>query len=113
MNAARAAITIKTGRGSHWRGARVLCQDGGGPLACGRTGPTMGIAAAETLALALGLYAGAGVVFAFLFVLWGAARIDPAAKAMPIQARALDFWGAAGLWPLLLIRVLAGRAPPP
>ena len=72
----------------------------------------MSIAAAETLVLILGIYALIGVVFAIFFVTLGAGRIDPNAKSMPLQTRVMIFPGAAGLWPLLVLKVLTQREPP-
>lgn len=69
-------------------------------------------AAAELLVTALGLYALAGALFALFFVTLGAKRIDPDAAGMPLRARLVVFPGAAGLWPLLLVKVLMGRGLP-
>lgn len=68
---------------------------------------------AETIVLILALYAGVGVVFGLLFVTLFAGRIDPTAKGMPIQARVMVFFGAAGLWPLMLVKTVTGSQPAP
>ncbi len=70
----------------------------------------MTVEAAELLVGALALYAVIGVVFALVFVSFGAARLDGEAKGMPLQARALIFWASAGLWPLLLAKWLDAPA---
>jgi len=72
----------------------------------------MPLAAAEFFVTCLGLYAAIGVVFALMFVTFGARRIDPNAVAMSLRARLIIFPGAVGLWPLLLVKVIAGRPAP-
>jgi len=72
----------------------------------------MPLAAAEIFVTCLGLYGAVGLVFALMFVTFGARRIDPDAVGMPIRARLIIFPGAVGLWPLLLIKVIAGRPAP-
>lgn len=72
----------------------------------------MPIAVAEMLVTALGLYALAGVVVGLAVAAGGAARFDPDFAGAPAQARLLIFWGAAGLWPLMLVKLLAGRRAP-
>ena len=67
---------------------------------------------ASGLLLLLEAYLGAGAVFALGFAIWGAARIDPTARGMPIAARLLILPGAAALWPLLLWKCVL-RQPPP
>lgn len=59
-----------------------------------------------------GGYLAIGALFALGFVSFGAARIDPAAKAMPIQARLIIFPASALLWPLILLKLLTQKAPP-
>lgn len=73
----------------------------------------MTIEAAEMLMGVLALYAMIGVVFALAFVSLGLTRVDPEAKGMPIQARALVFWGAAGLWPVMLVKLIQGPGGKP
>lgn len=63
---------------------------------------------ASALVLALGVYAGLGVVFAVLFVLFGVDRIDPAARGAAPGFRLMILPGSAALWPLLLRRWLRG-----
>lgn len=48
------------------------------------------------------VYAAAGFVFAFAFVVRGAATIDRSAEGAPLSFRLLIFPGAAALWPILL-----------
>lgn len=74
-----------------------------------RTASAMTVAAAEAIVLALAIYAGVGAVFAIIFVTALASRLDAQAKGMPIQARLLIFWGAAGLWPLLALKFIRGE----
>ena len=61
----------------------------------------------------LGLYAGVGAVFAVVFALVGAARVDPAAKGAPWTFRLLILPGAAALWPVLAFRWARGAVEPP
>lgn len=60
----------------------------------------------------LGLYLAVGAVVALAFATFGAGRIDPDAKGMPLQARLLVIPGAVGLWPLMLIKLFTQKAPP-
>jgi hypothetical protein len=53
------------------------------------------------------------MIFAILFVCFGAGRIDASAKGAPIFFRLLILPGAAALWPVLLRRWLRGQALPP
>jgi hypothetical protein len=71
----------------------------------------MTVEQAELLVMGIGLYAAIGAVFSLLFVTALAPRLDPAAKGMPVQARALVFWGVAGLWPLFLVKTILGSKP--
>ncbi len=57
------------------------------------------------------LYAAAGVVFALLFLAFGIARIDNGAKGTGIGFRLLILPGLVVLWPLMLIRWIAGGQP--
>lgn len=57
------------------------------------------------------LYAAAGVVFALLFLAFGIARIDNGAKGTGIGFRLLILPGLIALWPLMLIRWIAGGQP--
>ena len=72
----------------------------------------MSIEWAGWILAACGLYLGLGAAFALAFVTFGAARIDPDAKGMPLAARCLLWPGAALLWPLLLLKWLTQKAPP-
>ena len=67
---------------------------------------------ANTLVLALGLYAGAGLVFALLFIVLGVSRVDPSARGGSWGFRLLILPGSAALWPLLAWRWLRGAPPP-
>ncbi len=69
----------------------------------------MTIAMAEMLVTALAAYAGIGALVALFTVTAGARRFDEQAVGMPIQARFLVFWGAAGLWPYVLWLLIRGR----
>ncbi len=72
----------------------------------------MTIQLAEMLVACLALYALIGGVFGVVFAAFGAARIDPAARSMPVQARFMIFWAAAGLWPFLIVKTILGRRTP-
>ena len=67
---------------------------------------------ANLIVSAFGLYLAIGAVFALWFVIFGAERIDPAAKDMPVQARFLIFFGTAALWPLMLVKSFIQKSPP-
>jgi len=62
---------------------------------------------ATSLVWVLMAYAAAGVVFAVLFAIRGAAVLDGGAEKTTIWFKALIMPGAAALWPLLLLRWLA------
>ena len=70
------------------------------------------ISIAEAIVVAIGLYFGAGLVFALLFAWRGAEAIDPAAREGTIGFRILIVPASALLWPLLLVRWML-RSPPP
>lgn len=70
----------------------------------------MPIELAEMIVLFAGAYFGVGALFGFYFVLRGAERLDGAAKGAGPVFRILLFPGAAGLWPILLIRMLFAPA---
>jgi hypothetical protein len=72
----------------------------------------MSLAIANLIVTLLGFYFGMGALIALAFALFGAGRIDPDAKGMPLQARFLIFPGAMGLWPLILIKFFTQKAPP-
>ena len=74
----------------------------------------MSEATAETLVMALGIYALIGVAVGLVFMFGGAGRIDPAArgKGLPLRVRLLIFPGIAGLWPLMLAKLFTQKEPP-
>ena len=72
----------------------------------------MTLALAESLVTGLALYGLVGILVGLLIVTIGAARIDPAARGMPLQARAIIFPGAALLWPLMLAKLFTQKEPP-
>jgi hypothetical protein len=57
------------------------------------------------------LYAAAGLVFALLFLALGLPRIDNGAKGAGIGFRFMILPGLIALWPIMLIRWLAGGQP--
>jgi hypothetical protein len=67
---------------------------------------------ASLIVAAAGVYFAIGAVFALWFVTMGVSRIDPGAKGMALQARAIIFPGVMGLWPLMLAKSLTQKAPP-
>jgi hypothetical protein len=67
---------------------------------------------ATGIVIALGCYGAAGAAFGLAFVSLGIARVDPAAQRMPLAARLLILPGVAALWPLMLHKWLARKAPP-
>ncbi len=72
----------------------------------------MNIETAGMLVTILGLYAAIGLLVGLIVVTVGASRMDPAAKGMPLQARAIILPGAAVLWPLMLIKLFTQKEPP-
>ncbi len=72
----------------------------------------MSVQIAERILMVLGAYFAVGGIFALMFVIAGAKRIDPAAGSLPVTVRALIFPGAAILWPLLLFKWVAKQQPP-
>ena len=70
--------------------------------------------AAEILVLGLGIYALIGVLVGLIYVFGGAGRIDPAAKGkgLPLRVRLMILPGIAGLWPVMLTKLLSQREPP-
>ncbi len=69
----------------------------------------MTISGAEMLLAAIGLYLAIGLVFALIIAFWGAARIDHAADGANLWFRLIVIPGLAGLWPIMLLRLLSGR----
>ena len=57
------------------------------------------------------LYAAAGLAFALLFLALGLPRIDNGAKGAGIGFRLMILPGLIALWPLMLLRWLAGGQP--
>ena len=70
--------------------------------------------AAELVVLGLGIYAAIGVLVGLIYVFGGAGRIDPAAKGkgLPIRVRLMILPGIAGLWPVMLTKLLTKTEPP-
>jgi hypothetical protein len=68
---------------------------------------------ASWLVLALGLYAGAGLLFALAFLARGVERIDAAARGATLGFRLVVLPGVVALWPLLVRRWWRGDAAPP
>jgi len=66
----------------------------------------MSVLAAGWMAAALGLYAGAGLLFAIPFLIWGLPGMDAAARGSSVAFRLLILPGSAALWPVLLKRWL-------
>jgi hypothetical protein len=62
----------------------------------------MSVLAAGWIAVALGLYAAAGLLFALPFLAWGLPRIDTAARGTSLAFRLIILPGAIALWPVLL-----------
>ena len=74
----------------------------------------MSESAAELLVFGLGIYAAIGVLVGLIFAFGGAGRIDPAAKGkgMPLRVRLMILPGIAGLWPVMLTKLLTQKEPP-
>ncbi len=72
----------------------------------------MGTGLATVLVTAVGIYVGLGLLFAIPFVIFGAQRVDPAARGGTRGFRLLILPGVAALWPVLLRRWIRGAAPP-
>lgn len=68
---------------------------------------------AQMMVWMLGLYFGAGILFALFFVTTGITRIDATTKQSGWGFRLLMLPGGVALWPLLLPRVIAGKTQPP
>jgi hypothetical protein len=67
----------------------------------------------QIILIALGGYLLVGVVFAFVFVLFGSVRIDRAAGRSSAWVRLIFLPGAAVLWPVLAVRWMGARAAGP
>jgi hypothetical protein len=59
------------------------------------------VSAAELFLTVLAAYLLAGLLFGIVFVTFGVARIDPAARGTSVAFRALILPGAVAVWPLL------------
>lgn len=70
----------------------------------------MSIAFAQMLVMVMTVYAVIGVVVGLFAVMGGANRFDANFSSAPLQARLLVFWGAAGLWPVVLMLMTRGGA---
>ncbi len=62
------------------------------------------MALAETVVACLGIYFGAGIVVAILFLGFGVSRIDHAAKGASPFFRPMVFLGCVALWPYIILR---------
>ena len=69
------------------------------------------IGTVEAILQGLGLYTAAGAVFALAFLVLGLSRIDNGAKGAGLMFRLLILPGLIALWPLMLIRWVAGGQP--
>ena len=68
---------------------------------------------AQWIVMALGVYAGVGLVLAIPFVAFGVSRVDRSAHGAPILFRLLILPGAVALWPIVARWWLSGRGEPP
>ena len=64
-----------------------------------------------TILTGVALYAAAGSAFALLFLTLGLPRIDNGAKGAGLGFRLLILPGLIALWPLMLVRWIAGGQP--
>lgn len=64
---------------------------------------------ANAIVFALSVWFGVGAIVALVFVAFGVARIDHAAKGASWLFRPTIFLGCAIIWPLVLIRWLSGK----
>lgn len=62
---------------------------------------------AELVLISIGIYSGAGLVFAAWFVSKGVGTMDPAAMHAPWSFRAIIFPGVVALWPIVLRKSLS------
>jgi len=67
------------------------------------------MAIAQAIVLCLGVYFGAGVIVAILFLAFGVSRIDHAANGASIFFRPMIFLGCVALWPFVILRFLSMR----
>ncbi len=73
----------------------------------------MAIDIATWIVRIVGLYLGAGLLFAVPFLWKGVGRIDPVANAPTLGFRLIILPGVVALWPLLARRWLSGATHPP
>ncbi len=64
---------------------------------------------AEFILIAVGIYAGIGLLFGIWFVLAGVGTLDVAAAHSAWSFRAMILPGVAALWPIVLTKWLAAR----
>jgi len=67
---------------------------------------------AQSLVIAITIYALIGVVFGIFFVFTRAHRIDPAAEKAGFFFKFLIFFGSAALWPVLVGRAFGKQHEP-
>lgn len=65
---------------------------------------------AEIVWLGLAAYFGSGLIVALATLVFGLRRLDAAAAAMPLRVRLIIAPGLAGIWPVVLVRLLGVRA---
>jgi len=73
----------------------------------------MFMALVKSLVLLIEVYVILGLIFALFFVVNGAGKIDPTAKAGTLGFRLLIIPGAMAFWPLLAKRWWQGATEPP
>lgn len=69
----------------------------------------MTIATAQTIWLGVGAYFAVGLIVALIYVFLAAPRLDVAARGSGFFFRLMVLPGIAGLWPIMVIRLLSGR----
>ena len=70
------------------------------------------VALAQGIVYIIGIFLALGLIFAVLFVTFGAGKIDPAAAKGTIGFRLIILPGAIVLWPWLAIRWWRAALPP-
>jgi hypothetical protein len=65
---------------------------------------------AQGVVLVSGVYLAVGLLFALVYVVFLGARLDPILKTGGWGVRLILLPAAAGLWPLLLARLIGRRA---
>jgi len=73
----------------------------------------MSLAAAGFVVASLEWYFGCGAVFAAVFLWKWVGVLDPSAREGTLGFRVLVFPGVAMLWPVFVVRLLAGVRTPP